>query len=211
MDREIFGVSQVSCTFGDWSVIGIFAGLTLAFWGLVFGRPPIPPRGTADGPTNAADSVEPIRVGSQWRVPRSPIPRDADLAGVTVDPRALVPVTGLASFLAAIKPDAISVRAKIRLIGEWPPLPKRRIVRPPPERVRSIDTGHHLCRSTRHPCINSTRLVEDASHQDRYRRCRSSRRHPTATESPATSGSASGINCSAAGSARRTEAFLWYV
>ncbi len=97
------------------------------------------------------------------------------------------------------------------MIGEWPTLPKRRIVRSPPERARSIDTGHHLCRSTRHPCINITRLVEDASHQDRYRRCRSSRRHPTTTESPATSGSASEINCSAAGSARRTEAFLWYV
>ena len=97
------------------------------------------------------------------------------------------------------------------MIGEWQPLPKRRIVRSPPEKVRSIDTGHHLCRSKRHPCINSTRLVEDASHQDRYRRCRSSRRHPTASESPATSGSASEINCSAAGSARRTEAFLWCV
>ena len=46
------------------------------------------------------DSAARIRVGSQWRVPRSPSPRDAvgGIARVTVDPRPRVPVTGLATF-----------------------------------------------------------------------------------------------------------------
>ena len=74
--------------------------------------PPDPSGNTSSGQTTAADSAQPIRVGSRWRVPRD---AGGGIARVTVGPRPRVPVTGLLTFLAASNPDAISVRVTGRL------------------------------------------------------------------------------------------------
>ena len=72
---------------------------------------------TSGGQVTAAGSAVRIRVGSGWRVSRSPVSRDAGggIARVTVGLRPRVPVTGLVSFFAAITPDASSVPATGRL------------------------------------------------------------------------------------------------